>query len=106
MFRPKVTRDEFEEWFRENPAASLEDIMSEFGIQKSTAYVKKAGYFKKHPYDPDSSQIAAQIHSDGVSQGFVMGITAGILIGDVLKSQGLGVSDILGKVSTWMKRGM
>ncbi len=103
MFRPKVTKEEFELWFREHPAASLEEIMEEFGIMQSTAYQKKAQYYAKHPYDPDSSRIAADIHSDGVSQGFLMGITAGILIGDVLKSQGLGVSDILSKVSSWMK---
>lgn len=105
MYRPKVTKEEFEEWFRENPAASLEEIMLEFGIQRSTAYVKKAGYFKKHPYDPDSSHIAADIHSNGVSQGFMMGLTAGILMGDVLKSQGMGVSDLLEKVAIWMKGG-
>lgn len=103
MYKPKVTKEEFELWFRDNPAASLEEIMEEFGIQQSTAYQKKAAYFKKHPYDPDSSHIAADIHSNGVSQGFMMGLTAGVLIGDTLKSQGLGISDLLKSLSAWIK---
>ena len=108
MYRPKIERDAFDSWFSENTQATLEEICKTFDIAVSTAYKKRKGYYQRHRYDPESSQLAVKIHregyNEGYSSGFFNGIAIGILGGDVLKSSGLGVSDIIGKIAGWMMK--
>ena len=63
MFKKIVTREEFGEWFEKNPSSTVEEIMEEFDIKKSTAYMKIKQYHKRKPYHPESTEIGARIFS-------------------------------------------
>lgn len=103
MYKPKVTKDDFSAWFTEHPGASIDEICDTFNVSVSCAYAKRKQYYSEHRYDPNSTKIGATIFQSGYDTGFIAGATVGILAGDLLKSQGLGVSDILQRVSAWMK---
>ena len=103
MYKPKVTKDDFSAWFSEHPTASIDDICNIFDVSVSCAYQKRKQYFSEHRYDPNSAKIGAQIYKEGVDHGILIGSGLGVLIGDLAKSKGVGVSDLIQKFAEWIK---
>lgn len=103
----KCSKEQFRKYFKENPVASIPEIMDKFDICQASAYRKKAQWHKQNPLNPESSEIAVKIHreayNEGYNTGFFNGVAIGILAGDVLKSSGMGVSDIVSKIAGWIK---
>lgn len=103
MYKAIVTREQFEEWFLEHPGATLTEICGTFEISISTAYQKRRQFYSKHRYDPQTAKIAAKIYQEGLDHGIVIGSGLGALVGDLAKSKGIGISDLVGKIADWLK---
>jgi len=99
MYKPKVTKDDFSAWFSEHPAASIDDICDTFDVSVSCAYQKRKQYFSEHRYDPNSVKIGSQIYQAGLDHGILIGSGLGVLIGDLAKSKGIGISDLIQKLA-------
>lgn len=96
--KTNVTREQFTEWYDKNPSSTVDEIMEEFDIKRSTAYMKIKQYHQRKPYHPESTEIGARIYQDGFDKGLLIGSGLGVLLGDLAKSKGIGVSDLLQKL--------
>jgi hypothetical protein len=102
MYKPKITKDDFSAWFMEHPGASIDEICDTFDVSISCAYQKRKQYFSEHRYDPNSVKIGAKIYQEGLDHGLLIGSGLGALIGDLAKSKGMSVGDLLEKIANWL----
>lgn len=87
----------FENWYLSHPWATAQDISEEFNVSLRTAYNKLKIYNKRNvkKVDVRLSSLQLEAYKEGYDKGVFAGAAIGGLTADLLKTHGIGISDLV-----------
>lgn len=121
----KLNYVDFEDWYLSHPGVSAPEIADRFGVSVRCIYNKMKRFNKRYERKVDSklssmtliaykegyrqgmtADVSAReliAYKEGYNSGMLVGAGLGGLIADLLKSKGMGISDIVEMIVNSMK---
>ncbi len=101
----KLSYPEFENWYLSHPGFSPQEIADEFKVSVRTAYNKIEIFNKRNGAKVDIRLSSMQLdaYKEGYDMGVVVGAAIGGLTADLLKSNGIGISDLVAWIAKSIK---
>ncbi|VVB86216.1 Uncharacterised protein [uncultured archaeon] len=103
----KVSYEEFEQFYLEHPGESPQTLSEVFNVSPRCIYYKLRRFNRLHNDKfVDASSLLLQAFRDGRKEGYDEGVLIGLGIGDLLgeflKSNGIGITDFIAKFSEYV----
>lgn len=104
----KLPYEEFEEYYLDHPGESAEKIAEVFNVSPRCIYYKMRRFNRLHndKVDVNVSTLLLEAYRNGRREGYDEGVLIGLGIGDLLgeflKSNGMGITDFISKFSEYV----
>ena len=101
----KLDYNDFEEFYTENPGLTVNEMAEITGVTTRCIYYKLQQYDLNNAskFDVRISRMMMDAYrkgvEDGEERGFLIGAGLGVGVGDLLKSNGIGISDFIAGLS-------
>ncbi len=115
-FPTKLTYAEFEEFYIAHPGMRVTDLAAYFGVSHTSINFKLNAFNGKNRkyFDPAISEMCKEAYRQGRNEGedrgfekgFLTGAGLGVGVGDLLKANGIGISDFIAGIAKVKKKGV
>jgi len=100
-FPTKIPYDEFEEFYISNPGLTVKQMSEILSLSENriNEKIKQVNRKKASQFNPEISDHIKNAYKegyrDGEEKGFLMGAGLGVGIGELLKQNGIGITDFI-----------